>query len=172
MEESGKTDLARKCSDRNQNRTLGVTAHETQTPSDSGVENSDRSHHDSDEFLLIDDMKMKADILREKSNKFYQLLLDPDTTTRNALVKYFEQVRGILVVDIVYEDGIIIRSICTKEDQLHSLDEDFQSGKLVHELEEVLINDIILHQIAILALKLQLSAEEDEFPKALNDLQS
>ena len=133
--------------------------------SDSGLENSEGEDNFGDE------LKLKADILHKKSTKFYQLLLDLEGNVRNKLLAYFEQRRSILVLDTIYEEGIIIVCISTKIDQLTALQEDFLNGQLVQDLEDAVVDDEVRRHMKVQSMKLQLSVDEEEFPKAIRDLE-
>ncbi|XP_074654242.1 uncharacterized protein LOC141908216 [Tubulanus polymorphus] len=132
-----------------------------------------RSSREITQSVAVDDeeLRVKAETLHGKSNRFYQQLQQSDSTSRERLLTYFEQDRKILVLDLMYEDGIIIVCICTKPDAVQQLQHDFENGRLVQDLETVLVTPSILADIYVQSMKLQLTVEEDEFSKAFKDLQ-
>ena len=86
------------------------------------------------------------------------------------LSKYFEQDRGVLVLETHCELGLVILSICMKLDQLEQLRRDHSNGKLNKDLENCLITDQVLQKVGVKGIKLLTDINQEEFEIAEQEL--
>lgn len=115
-------------------------------------------------------LQMKADILNEKSEQFYKLLYNTDSAVHENLLKYFEQDRGVLVLDCFFDDAFMIVAICTKRAKLMALKEDLASGSFCRDLEQCLVKPDVLSGVGVKAMKLAVDFDDTEFREALAEL--
>lgn len=115
-----------------------------------------------------------ANTVQEKSELFYQILRDPNTTTRESVVKYLEQDRGVLVVETnaTSPDGVMLGAICMKMDQLVELRRYHSNGKLAQDLQNLLVTDKLLEQVGATAIHLEVEVNSEEFDLAEQELSS
>ena len=86
------------------------------------------------------------------------------------LLRYFEQDRGVLVLETFCDSGFVIVSICMKVDQLEQLRRDYCNGKLNKDLENCLVTDEVLQKVSAKGIKIQTDIDQDEFELAEQEL--
>ena len=86
------------------------------------------------------------------------------------LAKYFEQDRGVLVLETNFDQGLVIVSICMKIEQVEQLRRDYSNGKLNKDLENCLVTETVLEKIGVKGIKLHTDINQDEFELAEQEL--
>lgn len=125
------------------------------------------SHSREDE---IENLKNLADTFRQKANIFYSILRDPESSSSTTLVKYFEQERGVLVLDTECSQGFMIINICMRVEQLDQLRRDYSSGTLAKDVEKAVISEEVLTKIGAKGIKLNTLIDLDELELADQEL--
>lgn len=120
----------------------------------------------------VENLRSIAHVIQEKSEEFYELFSSPTATPRIQLLKYFEQSRGILVLDSSYVDGIALVSICTKPDQLDDLRRDYDSGKLATDVEEWVVTNDVLEGMGVTGIRLKVDINREDIETAEQELAS
>ena len=118
----------------------------------------------------IENLRNMADTFRQKANALYSILRDPSSVTFVELLKYFEQDRGVLVLDTSCEEGLVIVNICMKVEQLEQLRRDYQNGRLTQDIEKCIITDDVLQTVGAKGVKLRAAVNQDEFDLAEQEL--
>ena len=118
----------------------------------------------------LQNLKNAADMFKKKSEDFYEALQDTGSVPFNRMVKYFEQDRGILVLETHQNEGLVVVTICMMKDQLDELERDLDNGKLVKDIENCTVTDDILRKVDAEGIKLQIFAEREEFLNAKAEL--
>lgn len=118
----------------------------------------------------IENLKNLADTFKQKANIFYSILRDPESESAQTLVKYFEQERGVLVLDTDCQQGFMIINICMRVEQLEQLRKDYSMGKLAKDIESNVITDDVLAKVGAKGMKLHTIIDQDEFEIAEQEL--
>ncbi|KAK2141399.1 hypothetical protein LSH36_1106g00015 [Paralvinella palmiformis] len=122
-------------------------------------------HSNSDRFINLENL------FRQKTSDFYELLCEPSSSAHTLLLKYFEQHRGLLVLDTrADQEGVVIINICTTAEKVSSLGQDYNSGKLTSDLQREIISQETLKPIKVLGLKIMVSCEQDELDQVEQEL--
>ncbi|XP_071147289.1 uncharacterized protein [Mytilus edulis] len=100
--------------------------------------------------------------------KFYDIL---KTKPHLEIVKYFEQIRGTLVLHIYTEHGLIIGTISMTIAQLKSLKKEIDNGQILCLLEKWLLSEQINNDIGVSEMKLKIVTDDNEFELAYDELQ-
>ena len=111
-----------------------------------------------------------ANTVQEKSEVFYEILRDPNSGPRDAVLKYFEQDRGVLILDANATEGFVVAAICMKLEQLDELRRHHGNGKLAHDLQGVIVTEKILDQVGATAIHLEVEINKEEFELAEQEL--
>ncbi|XP_052083254.1 uncharacterized protein LOC127720613 [Mytilus californianus] len=99
---------------------------------------------------------------------FYDIL---KTKHHLEIVKYFEQIRGTLVLHIYTENGLIIGTISMTIAQLKSLKKEIDNGQILCLLEKWLLSQQINDEIGVSEMKLKIVIDDNEFDLAYDELQ-
>ena len=118
----------------------------------------------------VENLRNVAHAIQEKSEEFYQLFAKSTSTPRIQLLKYFEQSRGILVLDSSYVDGIALVCICTKPDQLDDLRRDYDSGKLAADVEDWVVTSDVLEGMGVTGIRLKADINKEEIEMSEQEL--
>ena len=104
----------------------------------------------------------------------YAHLRDSSTNSHAQLLRYFEQERGVLVLDTVNEQhGLIVVNICTKREQLERIRRDHASGKLNRDVEACISNGDggdLLDSVGAKAVKLHTTLDREQLQIAEQEL--
>lgn len=93
-----------------------------------------------------------------------------DVTVRDGIVKYFEQDRGSLVLQIQCEQSLDIYNICMSQEQVENLQGDYKSGKLLKDLEDIILTQDYIHKMHFLDMRMKVVIKEEEFQLAIQDM--
>jgi hypothetical protein len=118
----------------------------------------------------MENLRNLADTFKQKANIFYDILKDGESLSSQALVKYFEQERGVLVLDTDCAHGFMIVNICMRVEQLERLRKDYANGKLAKDIEGYVVTDNVLSQVGARGMKLQTVIDQEEFDIAEQEL--
>jgi len=118
----------------------------------------------------LENLRNMADTFRQKAERLYDVLGQSDSSSYTSLLKYFEQQRGVLVLETNCDGGFVMVNICMKSDQLDQLRRDYQSGKLTRDIEACIITDDLLTSIGAKAVKLRAAVNQDDFELAEQEL--
>ena len=110
----------------------------------------------------IENLKNLADTFRRKANVFYSILRDAESESAQTLVKYFEQERGVLVLDTECQHGFMIINICMRVEQIEQLRRDYSNGKLSKDIESWVITEGVLSKISAKGMKLHTIIDQEE----------
>ncbi len=118
----------------------------------------------------LENLRNMADAFCKKADILYAVLRDPKSPSFTQLVKYFEQDRGVLVLETNCDEGFVIVNICMKMDQLEHLRRDYNNGKLNKDIENCVITDDVLLRIGAKGIKLNCDINQDDFDLAEQEL--
>ncbi|ELU15725.1 hypothetical protein CAPTEDRAFT_201143 [Capitella teleta] len=121
----------------------------------------------------IASLRNLANTIQEKSEQFYAILRDPTSATRDAMLKYFEQNRGVLILEssnATAADGVMVGAICMQLQQLQELKDYHGNGKLAQDLQSALVTDSLLEQVGATAVHLEVDVSNEEFELAEQEL--
>ena len=118
----------------------------------------------------VEKLRSLVDMFTNKADEIYDVLGERNGGPYSQLLRYFEQDRGVLVLETFCDSGFVIVSICMKQDQLEQLRRDYCNGKLNKDLENCLINDEVLQKVSTKGIKLQTDIDQDEFELAEQEL--
>ena len=118
----------------------------------------------------IENLKNLADTFKQKANVFYTILRDPESESAQTLVKYFEQERGVLVLDTDCQQGFMIINICMRVEQIESLRKDYSNGKLSKDIESCVITEDVLSKMTVKGMKLHTIVDQEELEIAEQEL--
>ena len=110
----------------------------------------------------LENLRNLLDLFRQKTEDIHEVLQDSASKTRNGLIKYFEQDRGILVLDTEEGDGFDVRIICTKLENVESIRKDLVSGKLGRDLEKSIVTEEVLQRTGLLGIKIKAFIDQEE----------
>lgn len=124
----------------------------------------------------INELRSLAELMQHKAASLYELVQDAATATHTALVKYFEQERGTLVLearpptddaDLGIEDtGLVVATICMQRGQLDALRRDLAGGELVASVERLMDQDEVYARTGASGVRLEVYADPDELEVA------
>jgi len=142
------------------------------TPSDSKISCKDYS---SDKYKSVnrhslENLKNIAEIFQAKSDIVYSIVRDTSSASYSQLLKYFEQDRGVLVLDTNCQEGLVIVNICMKMEQLEQLRRDYGNGKLTKDVENCIVTDYLLSRVGAKGIKLNTDIDREEFDLAEQEL--
>ena len=123
-----------------------------------------------DARLSLENIRNNAEIFRIKSEDFYRFISDRESANSVKLLKYFEQDRGLLVLETNCSSGLVVVNICMQIGQLQQLQRDIHNGKLNKDLENILITEEVLTKIGARGVKLTTEIDKDEFDLAEQEL--
>ena len=122
----------------------------------------------------LDSLRCIAELLQNKADAIYAHLRDPTTAIHARLLRYFEQERGVLVLETTSEQhGLVVVNICTKRDQLERIRRDQSSGKLNRDVEACVTNGDggdMLEAVGAKAVKLHTSIDREQMQLAEQEL--
>ncbi len=118
----------------------------------------------------VENLRGIVDLFNVKADEVYDVLRDRSGSSFSTLHQYFEQERGVLVLDTHCDPGFVIVNICMKGDQLEQLRRDYSNGKLNKDLESCLVTQDVLDKVGALGLKLETDIDQDEFDLAEQEL--
>ena len=118
----------------------------------------------------LENLKNMADTFAQKADILYSILRDSKSSSYTQLLKYFEQDRGVLVLETNTEDGFVIVNICMKLSQLEHLRRDYTNGKLNKDIENCVISDDVLQRVGCKGIKLNSEINQDDFDLAEQEL--
>lgn len=111
----------------------------------------------------IDNLRTLLDMFHDKVDEIFTVLQDGGDGTRDGLIKYFEQTRGVLVLDTDTDGATFtVNTICTTVQQVEQLKRDYGSGQLGRDLEGQLTSDQLLQTTGVLGIKVKVSVKHDE----------
>ena len=117
---------------------------------------------------LVEKWKSNGKKYDDKSTEFYKLF---DKHLKNDVVKYFEQERGTLVLQIFSDNkNISIFNICMTKDHVARIREHYQNGTLQKKIETLLLSGGTVEKLGILGITFSISIDEDQFEKALQEI--
>ncbi|XP_041378336.1 uncharacterized protein LOC121390558 [Gigantopelta aegis] len=116
---------------------------------------------------LVEKWKSNGKKYEEKSTEFYKLF---DKHLKTDVVKYFEQERGTLILQIFSDKNISIFNICMTKDHVARIREHYQSGTLQKKMETLLLSGGTVEKLGILGITFNICIEDDQFEKALQEL--
>jgi hypothetical protein len=114
-----------------------------------------------------------ANTIQEKSELFYGILRDPNNAAHDAMLKYFEQNRGVLILESAEStsaDGVMVGAICMQLQQLQDLKLYQGNGKLAQDLQKALVTNKVLEQVGATAIHLEVDVNSEEFELAEQEL--
>lgn len=120
-------------------------------------------------------LRTLAEYLQTKSTALYEIVADTSGDTFTRLVKYFEQTRGTLVLNVDHRDvdgcpGVAVINICMQPSHIADLERDYNSGALQRDLDEVIVASDLLGKISATAVRLQTKISRDELHVAEQEL--
>ena len=122
----------------------------------------------------LDSLRSIAELLQNKADNIYAHLRDSSTKTNAEILRYFEQDRGVLVLEThTQQQGVIIVNICTKKEQLERIRRDYASGKLTRDLETCVNQSdkgVLLDSVGARAIKLQINVDKEQLLLAEQEL--
>ncbi len=118
----------------------------------------------------VEKLRSLVDMFNNKADEIYDVISDRNTALYSQPLRYFEQDRGVLVLESYCDSGFVIVSICMKLDQLEQLRRDYRNGKLNKDLENCLVTEEVLQKVAAKGIKLQTDIDQDEFELAEQEL--
>ncbi|XP_012946136.1 serine-rich adhesin for platelets [Aplysia californica] len=87
------------------------------------------------------------------------------------IVKYFEQDRGTLVLDVVAEDSsVLVFNICMKREQVNKLQEEVTSGRLLARINDMFLSKVDLSPWDIRGIKYNVVLDDQQLQTALSEL--
>lgn len=108
--------------------------------------------------------------IQEKARIFYSVFDDMENPSYVQLIKYFEQDRCSLVLDMKCEDCLVVVNICMKHEQLEQLQNDYATDKLNHDIERCLVTEDILLLLDVHGVTLQTLINVQDFLEAEGEL--
>ena len=122
----------------------------------------------------LSSLKCAAEHLQSKADAIYAHLRDSSTLSHAQLLRYFEQERGVLVLETTsVQHGLIVVNICTKREQLEGMRRDHANGKLNRDVEACIVNGDggdMLESVGVKALKLRTSIDREQLEIAEHEL--
>ena len=120
-------------------------------------------------------LRTMAEYLQQKSAVMYETVADTSSDTFTRLVKYFEQTRGTLVLNVDLRDvdgcpGVTVVNICMRPSHIVDLERDHNSGALQRDLENIIVNADLLSKIPATAVQLQTNIGREELSIAEREL--
>jgi hypothetical protein len=112
--------------------------------------------------------KSRGPTFENYEEKFYEIL---KMRQHLQIVKYFEQIRGTLVLHIYTEHGLIIGTISMTYEQIKSLKADIQNGGILNMIEKWLLSKEVNDEIGVCEMKLKVIVDDNEFDLAYEELQ-
>ncbi|XP_046362114.1 uncharacterized protein LOC124139128 isoform X2 [Haliotis rufescens] len=129
---------------------------------------SSPKRHASSNSVMCEKWKHDGKHYEEKSSEFYGLF---DRDLKNSCIKYFEQDRGTLILQIFSDNqGITVFNICMTLDQVSNLHEDYTGGKLQQKLHSILMANGTIERLDVLDLDLAITIEDNQFDEATQEL--
>lgn len=98
---------------------------------------------------------------------YFELL---DNTLNMEIIKYFEQDRGTLVLQVFIENALVVCNICMKPEQLNQLQDDNTNSELLNVFEKILLNQSIFDEMGIKDMRLKVVIDENEVELAKSEL--
>ncbi|ESO10716.1 hypothetical protein HELRODRAFT_167210 [Helobdella robusta] len=87
----------------------------------------------------VEDLKKVSDSIQRICQSVYDQFADNHSPLNAMLVRYFEQDRGVLMLETsTCNNKLLIKCICTKLDQVTSIDQDISSNRLATDVEKIL----------------------------------
>ena len=134
----------------------------------------------------LEQLRHMADVMKTKAATFNELVQDAGTQSHVALVKYFEQERGTLVLEsrttggggsgdsdvggVVAEQSLGVVTICVKASQVAAMRRDVTSGQLVTDVEALVDEEELFAHTGASGLKLEITVDMEELDIAENEL--
>ena len=118
----------------------------------------------------VEKLRSLVDLFNNKADEVYDVFSDRSSAPYSQLLRYFEQDRGVLVLETLSDSGFVIVSICMKVDQLEQLRRDYCNGKLNKDLGNCLVTDEVLQKVSAKGIKIQTDIDQDEFELAEQEL--
>ena len=126
--------------------------------------------------VQLEQLKHMADVMKQKAAVFNELVQDSQTQTHVALLKYFEQERGTLVLESLCgadEDSdhpLGVVTICMKAAQVAAVRRDVASGQLVSDVETLLDSEELFARTGASGVKLEINIDPEELDIAEAEL--
>lgn len=123
--------------------------------------------------LTVESLRKLANVVQGSYDTFYIALTSDaiQASTREALIKYFEQERSVLVLETTKsQDGVSVVCICTKSNHLETLWRDYTAERLREDLEDRLVTEQMLDVIKALGLRLEVEITREEAEQATVEL--
>ena len=149
-----------------------MTTNAVITPSNNGtVESRDSCGQQTN----VAKLRTMAEYLQQKSAIVYETVAYTTSDTFTRLVKYFEQTRGTLVLNVDLRDvdgspGVAVVNICMRPSHIVDLERDHNSGALQRDLENIIVNAYLLSKIPATAVQLQTNISREELGIADREL--
>lgn len=118
----------------------------------------------------VERLRSLVDMFNTKAEEIYHVFSERSSAPYSQLLRYFEQDRGVLVLESFTDCGFVIVNICMKLEQLEQLRRDYRNGKLNKDLENCLVTEEVLQKVAAKGIKLQTDIDQDEFELAEQEL--
>lgn len=123
--------------------------------------------------LTVESLRKLASVVQSSYDTFYKALTSDaiQASTREALIKYFEQERRVLVLETTKsQDGVSVVCICTKSTHLETLWRGYTAERLREDLEDRLVTEQMLDVIKALGLRLEVEITREEAEQAAVEL--
>ena len=87
------------------------------------------------------------------------------------IVKYFEQERSTLILDVVAEESsVVVFNICMKKEQVTRLEDEVRSGKLLTRMHEMFLSKVDLTQWDIRGTRFNIDLNEEHVTTCMSEL--
>ena len=129
----------------------------------------------AEQISSLEKLRALAECLQMKSTVVYETVADTSGETFTRLVKYFEQTRGTLLLNVERRDvddcpGVAVVNICMQPSHIADLERDYNSGALQRDLDEVIVSSDLLGKISATAVRLHTKISPDELHIAEQEL--
>lgn len=99
--------------------------------------------------------------------RYFELL---DNMLNMEIIKYFEQDRGTLVLQVYIENALVVCNICMKPEQVKQLQEDNTNSELLNVFEKILLRQSLFDEMDIRDMRLKVVIDENEVELAKSEL--
>ena len=121
----------------------------------------------SETYELVERWKSEGQKYERARDQFFQYC---DNTIQSKIVRYFEQKRSTLVLQIGVEKGLSVSTICMTIKQVRKLLEDYEMGILHEDLVQCILPQNIVDKMDCCAIHLRTVIDVDDFTMSFQEL--
>ncbi|KAI0214978.1 hypothetical protein LSAT2_032989 [Lamellibrachia satsuma] len=128
-----------------------------------------------EQLTSVATLRRLTDCLQQKATVVCETVADTSSDVFTGLVKYFEQTRSTLVLNVDRRDtddcpGVAVVNICMQTSHIVNLERDYNSGALQRDLEDIIVSSGLLSKISATDVRLQTMISREELDTAEQEL--